>query len=418
MPGGKSVWDEVLDTEHVSVIRTYVERWPRKGRPEEKVLIVVVEPDADHRCRCPHCGRRGKPVEKDVRRWRTLDVHGKRCFLESEVPRITCAEHGKVTAAVPWARHDDHFSVPFEEHAAWLAAYMPWTRAATELRVTWEALAGIVSRVSADAASRRDRLEGLRRIGIDEKSWGKGQGKYLTVVTDHEAGKIAWIAEGRCQETVEAFFAALGPERSGLLTHVSADGAEWIHGVVRDKAPRAEICLDAFHVVKWAGERLDELRRRLAAELRAAGREDQAAALGNGMWALRKKPASLTPGQRGALAGIARDNKHLYKGYLIKEQLREAFRVKGEDGKKLLRGVIAWAARSRIPEMTRLAATLKHYRDLIYHTLDGGPSNGRAEALNAQLSALITRARGFRTAGSLIAMADFVHGGLCPATPY
>jgi transposase len=417
MPAG-SVWDEVLDTEHAVVTRTYIERWPRRDRPDEKVLIVVVEPDKAHQRRCPECGRRGRAVERDVRRWRTLDVHGKRCFLESEVPRIDCPEHGKITAAVPWARHDDRFTIPFEDHSAWLAGQMSWTRASAELRVTWEALSNIVARVAGGAAARLDRLQGLRMIGIDEKSWGKGAGKYLTVVTDHGTGKIAWITEGRSQETVGAFFDALGPERSKLLTHVSADGAEWIHDVVRARAPQAEICLDAFHVVKWAGERLDELRRRLASELRAAGHEDQAAALGTGMWALRKKPENLTTGQRTALAGIAADNKPLYKGYLIKEQLREAFKVKGEHGKTLLRGLIAWAHRCRIPEFAKLARTLARYRDLICATLDGGPSNGRAEALNAQINALITRARGFRSAAALIAMANYVHGGLCPDSPY
>jgi transposase len=413
-----TVWDEVLDCEHVEVVRTYIERQPREGRPPEKILIVVVEPDAEHRCLCPRCGLRGKPVETDVRRWRTLDVHGKRCFIESQVPRIICAEHGKITAAVPWARHDDRFTAPFEQHAAWLAAQMPWTKAARELRITWDGLQNIVARVAADAASRRDRLAGLRRIGIDEKSWGKGEDKYLMVVTDHDRGKIAWIAEGRCQETVGAFFDALGAERSKLLTHVSADGAEWIHDVVREKAPQAELCLDAFHIVKWAGERLDELRRRLAAELRAAGKGDQAAALGAGMWALRKKPQNLTGNQRTALAVIAADNKQMYKGYLIKEQLREAFKVKGDDGKALLRGVTAWAHRCRIPEFAKLARTLSRFKDLIVATLDGGPSNGRAEALNAQINALITRARGFRSAAALIIMAEFVHGGLCPDSPY
>jgi len=136
------------------------------------------------------------------------------------------------------------------------------------------------------------------------------------------------------------------------------------------------------------------------------------------MWALRTDYARLTPGQRGALAVIAADNKQLYKGYLIREQLREAIKVKGEDGKKLLRGMIAWAYRCRIPEFARLARTLSRFRDLIYHTLDHGPSNGRAEALNSRLNALITRARGFRGAASLIAMAEFAHGGLCPESPY
>lgn len=84
--------------------------------------------------------------------------------------------------------------------------------------------------------------------------------------------------------------------------------------MVRKRAPQAEICLDAFHVVKWAGEKLDELRQRLAAELRAADRDDEAATLGAGLWALRKDYRKLSPGQRGALAEIAALNKPLYKG--------------------------------------------------------------------------------------------------------
>jgi len=229
---------------------------------------------------------------------------------------------------------------------------------------------------------------------------------------------VAWIGEGRCQATVKAFFDDLGPERAGLLTHVSADGAEWIHPVVRAKAPQAELCLDAFHVVKWAGEKLDELRRRTAGELRAAGRGDEAATLGSGLWALRKDQRRLTPGQRGTLAQIAVTSKPLYKGYLIKEQIRAAFKAKGEDGKSLMRGVTAWAHRCRIPEFTRLAKTLSRYRQPIEATLDGGPSNGRAEALNSQVNALITRARGFRSAAALIHMIDIVHGGLCTDSPY
>ena len=413
-----TVWDEVLDTEHAIVVRTYIERWPRRNREPGKVLIIVVEPDEEARHRCPKCGQRGTPVEHDVKRWRTADVHLKRTFLESELPRIVCAEHGKITAMVPWARHDSRFSKPFEEFAAWKAAHMPWTRLAAELRITWKALANITARVAAGAAAGADRLEGLRRIGIDEKSWGKGQDKYLVLVTDHDTARVVWVAEGRDQATVKAFFDALGEERTALLTHVSADGASWIHPVVAGRAPQAKLTLDAFHLVKWAGDRLDELRRRLAGELRAAGRGDEAATLGAGMWALRKDYRKLSPGQRGTLADIAAVNKPVYKGYLIKEQIRQAVKVKGDTGKTLMRGVTAWAHRCRIPEMTSLARTLSRYKPSIEAMLDGGPSNGRAEALNAQVNAIITRARGFRSADALMNMITFVHGGLCPEMPY
>ncbi len=84
-------------------------------------------------------------------------------------------------------------------------------------------------------------------------------------------------------------------------------------------------------------------------------------------------------------------------------------------------GKIAWiAGRARIPEFANLAKTLRHFLPLIWNTVDHGPSNGRAEAPNAQLTRAreLTRARGFRTARALIAIADFVYGGLCPDSPY
>jgi transposase len=103
------------------------------------------------------------------------------------------------------------------------------------------------------------------------------------------------VAAGRDRATVRAFFDALGEDRARLLTHVWADGVGWIHLVVREKAPQAGLCLDAFHVVKWGGDKLDELRRRLAGELRVAGRDGEAGAPGAGMRALRKDYRKLSP---------------------------------------------------------------------------------------------------------------------------
>jgi transposase len=80
--------------------------------------------------------------------------------------------------------------------------------------------------------------------------------------------------------------------------------------------------------------------------------------------------------------------------------------------------VTAWAHCCRIPDFTALAKTLSRYTEPIHSTLDGGPSNGRSEALNAGVNALITWARGFRSATALMNMILFVHGGICPESPY
>jgi len=52
--------------------------------------------------------------------------------------------------------------------------------------------------------------------------------------------------------------------------------------------------------------------------------------------------SSASPDQRGTLAQIARDNRHLYRGYLMKEQLRQIFAPDTVSGRALLAGLISW----------------------------------------------------------------------------
>ena len=89
-------------------------------------------------------------------------------------------------------------------------------------------------------------MAGLRRVGIDEIAFRKGH-RYLTCVVDHDTGRLVWAAEGGNTRTLLRFFDALGAERAGQLTHVSADGADWIHTVVAARAPQAILCLDPFY---------------------------------------------------------------------------------------------------------------------------------------------------------------------------
>jgi len=135
------------------------------------------------------------------------------------------------------------------------------------------------------------------------------------------------------------------------------------------------------------------------------------------MWAVRKNPPELTGEQRTSLATIADTNSTLYRAYLLKEQLREVFRVKGIGGRRLLAGWLSWASHSRIPEFVTLARSIRRYKELIGNTLDYGLSNARLEATNTHLRALTKRAYGFHSPEALIAMALLTRGGLCPLLP-
>jgi transposase len=176
----------------------------------------------------------------------------------------------------------------------------------------------VITRVVAERAAQADRLTGLRRIGVDEISYRKGH-RYLLCVADHDTGRLVWADKGRDAATLRRFFDALGEDRSALLTHISADGAEWIHTVAAERAPQAVVCLDAFHVVAWATAALDAVRRGLWNQLRRDGQTDQAKALKGSRWALLKNPPDLTGDQRTTVATIAKTNHPLYRAYLLKD---------------------------------------------------------------------------------------------------
>ena len=385
-------------------------RRERKETVSCEVLVFRVRPKAGQVGRCSRCRKvcPGYDAGGGLRQWRTLDVGTMKAYLQAPAPRVRCPEHGVVVAHVPWARPGAKCTTAFEDTCAWLAAHTALSVLTVFLRLAWRTVAGIVARVVADGRATNDLLTGLARIGIDEISYRKGH-RYLTVIVDHGTGRLVWAAEGRNKDTLAKFFDELGAKRAAKLTHVSADGAEWIHAVVAQRAPNAVICLDPFHVVAWAMKALDKVRVRTMTK---AGISDRHA-----MWAVRKNPADLTCEQRTSLASITTTNNTLYRAYLLKEQLREVFRVKGQHGRGLLAGWLSWASHSRIPEFVALARSIRRYRDLICNTLDHNVSNARSEATNTHLRALTKRAYGYHSPEALIGMALLTRGGLCPALP-
>ncbi len=190
-----------------------------------------------------------------------------RAVFEAGAPRVSCPEHGVVVADVPWARHDAGHTYRFDETVAWLATQSSKHTVTQLMRIAWRTVGSIITRVWVDVDAGCDRFEGLRRIGIDEISYKKNH-KYLMVVVDHDARRLVWAAPGRTSATVREFFDLLGPDtRSAQITHVSADGADFIATIVEQTCPNAVRVADPFHVVKWATEVLDELRRTAPCQL-------------------------------------------------------------------------------------------------------------------------------------------------------
>jgi transposase len=381
-------------------------------------VIVSVRPRHSERNRCGRCRRKAPRYDagEGRRRWRALDVGLSCAYIEAEAPRVTCPFHGVVVAAVPWARHDARFTRTFEDQVAWLAAHTSSSAVAQLMLVTWRTVGGIVTRVVTEARQSIDPFANLRRLGIDEVRWHRGP-RYLTVILDHDTGRLIWAAAGCDEATLDRFFDLLGEERCARIKVVSADGASWIANVVSRRCPQALQCTDPFHVVKWASDALDLVRREV---WNAARRDKQRAVakwLKGSRWVLWRNSENLSPRQMARLEAIAQTNEPLYLAYLLKEHLRLVFHLPTAEAIPLLDAWIGWARDSGLDPFVKLALTVAEYQQRIEAGLLQGLSNARTESLNTRIRLVIRRGFGFHNAGAVIALAMLSFGGLCPALP-
>jgi len=392
---------------------------------DEQVVVACVRPRRAARGRCGECGCRAPWYDRGEgrRRWRALDLGTIPVWLEADAPRVNCPEHGPTVRAVPWARHGAGHTRVFDEQVAWLATQCSKTAVTELMRIAWRTVGAIITRVWADVEKIHDRFAGLRRIGIDEISYKRGH-RYLTVVVDHDSGRLVWAAPGRDKATLSLFFDALGTERCAQITHVSADGADWIADVVAERCENAVRCADPFHVVKWATEALDEVRRqawnqaRGAVQQRRAGRATgHAKALKHARYALWKNPENLTTRQQAKLAWVAKTDPRLHRAYLLKEGLRLVFQLGYDEAVDALEAWIGWARRCRIPAFVDLQRRIARHKASILAAIEHGLSNGRIESVNTKIRLITRVAFGFRSPEALIALAMLNLGGHRPVLP-
>jgi transposase len=187
----------------------------------------------------------------------------------------------------------------------------------------------------------------------------------------------------------------------------------WWHAAAR---PRSA-ALTRSTWPEWATDALDQVRREVWNTARKGGDTAVARELKGARFALWKNPQDLTRRQRGKLARIAEVNQRLYRAYLLKEELRLVFKVKGPRAVALLDAWLTWARRCRIPTFVALARSVTAYRDTIVASLLYGASNARVESVNTKLRLLTRIAFGFKSPEALIGLAMLALGGLCPPLP-
>ncbi len=405
-------------------------------------IRIQARPSKWHENECPYCHRRCPGYDSRCRKpriWRGLDWGTTLVEIEYQTHRIECLEHGVVVADIPWAYPGSGFTKDFDLTAAWFAVHLPRSVVAEYFRVDWETVGRCISRTKDVIEPEiSHRLDNLVNIGIDETSYKKGH-KYITVIVNHDTNTVVWIALGHGKSVLEKFYQQLTEEQRTSIKVVTGDGAKWITECVDEFTPDCVRCVDQFHVVQWAMDTLDEVRRESwrdaytqVKELKKANprkpgrpKEDDPATqeirqasekadkIKNSSYVLGKAPENLTEKQKIRVEMISKTDKRLYRAYCLKESLRLLLKLKdlGEAEVELKHWL--WrASHSRIPAVYELYKKIKRHKDHILNAIRLGMSNARIEAANNKIKLIIRKAYGFRNIQNLIDMVYLVCSNL------
>lgn len=413
-----------------------------------KKIIVDVEPYKRNKQRCPYCNNHKKLPRYDSsyesRSWRGLDCGGILVELKSYSSRVSCPKHGVVTEAVPWAFPNSRFTKDFDLSVTWLSKTLNKSAISEYMRISWATVGRCISRtLDYLEPDKTSRLNNLKRIGIDETSYSKGH-KYITTVVDHDTNTVVWVSDKHGKSVLEGFFESLTKKQLEGIEVVSGDGARWITECVEKYCPHACRCTDPFHIVEWANEALDDLRkdawRQANAKLKALQKEnprfkgrpssndetsktltiakENTKDIKNSRYVLGKAPENLTDNQEVKLAQIKSKNRKLYRAYELKESLRTLLKIKDvKIAEKELGHWLSWASKSRIDSFKELAKKIKRHKEYILNFIRTGISNARVEANNNKISLLVHRSYGFKNFKNMVDLIMLVCSNLKVSLP-
>ena len=353
------------------------------------------------------------------RRWRCLE---KTCqtvtFLEHD--ERVCAPRARLgVRAIRWAIRQLRFA------GATISGL------ARQLGTTWNTVWSHIKPCLQAASDDPTRFAGVRVLGVDEHVWHhqdrrrRGPRELTGIVDltrgeDHPTARLLDLVPGRSGTVYKNWLAERGEDfRSGIQI-ATLDPFQGYKNAIDDQLQDATSVLDAFHIVKLAGDALDEVRRRVQQDTTGhRGRKgDPLYQIRNLLRASRHR---LTPRQKERLReAFTADEAHISVevAYRCAQQVRDVFHQdRPAQGRRLAAHLIERLPTCPIPEIARLGRTLRKWKDAFLAYFDtGGASNGPTEAINGIIELGRRTARGYRNPTNYQLRMLLIAGGLDAST--
>ena len=403
--------------------------------PDRAVLACrVVEPDQW----CRRCGCEGAPRDTVQRRLAHEPFGWRPTTLLVTIRRYRCAGCGHV-----WRQDTTKAAEPRTKLSrrglrwaleAIVVQHLTVARVAEGLGVSWNtANDAVLAEGKRALIDDSHRFDGVQVIGVDEHVWRHTRrgDKYVSVIIDLTGirdgtgpARLLDMVEGRSKQAFKQWLAER-PEawRDGIEV-VAMDGFTGFKTATTEELPDAVAVMDPFHVVRLAGEALDECRRRVQQDT-CGHRGRKGDPLYNARRTLHTGVDLLTDKQAQRLADLFATDIHgdehveveatwgIYQRMIV--AYREPDRTQGRELMQQLIESVSHAVPAALTEIITLGRTLKkRAADVLAYFDRPGTSNGPTEAINGRLEHLRGSALGFRNLTNYIARSLLETGGFRP----
>ncbi|MGP9843127.1 ISL3 family transposase [Brachybacterium sp. 107] len=272
-------------------------------------------------------------------------------------------------------------------------------------------------------------FDGVRVIGVDEHVWRHTRrgDKYVTVIIDltpimDKTGpaRLLDMVEGRSKAAFKAWLEARPEAWKDRIEVVAMDGFTGFKTAASEVLPGAVAVMDLFHVVRLAGDALDDCRRRIQQKLhKRRGRKDDP--LYRTRRTLHTGTKLLTERQCERLSALFAHHPHaaveatgeIYQAMIA--AYREPDRTRARTMMEKVIAALGTKVPGNLVELGKLGRTLTKRTEDIFAFFDRpGTSNGPKEAINGRLEHLRGSALGFRNLTNYIARSLLEFGGFRP----
>jgi transposase len=399
--------------------------------PDRAVLACrVVEPDSW----CRRCGCEGTPRDSVLRRLAHEPLGWRPTTLLVTVRRYRCSGCGHV-----WRQDTSRAAEPRAKLSrrglrwaleALVCQHLTVSRVAESLAVSWgtanDAVLAEGRRVLINDPARFD---GVSVVGVDEHAWRHTRrgDKYVTVIIDLtgvRAGtgpaRLLDMVEGRSKQAFKQWLTERQGSWRDQVEVVAMDGFTGFKTATTEELPDAVTVMDPFHVVRLAGDALDQCRRRVQQAIHGH-RGRTCDPLYRARRTLHTGADLLTDKQHARLAALFAADEHveveatwgIYQRMIA--AYRQPDRARGRELMSALIDAVSQGVPDALREVITLGRTLKkRAADVLAYFDRPGTSNGPTEAINGRIEHLRGSALGFRNLTNYIARSLLETGGFRP----